>query len=264
MRMRSSDAGRSAIGTALKFWRSRRRLSQLELAMCADVSARHIAFLETGRANPSREMIVSLSEALAVPLRDRNALLHAAGFAPVYIARPLTDAALAPVRAAYEMLLDKHEPYPAILFDRHWTLVRSNRAAKAALALPGEPLNLVRLLAGNPATPQLIVNWGEVAHDMLDRLRLEARSTSGDPVLEELTALLQADPVFKSTTSPRRPPGSLFADVRIKTAHGEVCLFSTIAEFGTIDEITVRDLRIELFFPSDDHSRQVLIELSAL
>ncbi len=160
------------------------------------------------------------------------------------------------------MLLDKHEPYPAILFDRHWTIVQSNRAAKSALALSAEPFNLVRSLDGNPATPQLIVNWGEVACDLQDRLRLEARSAGADSVLEELIALLQADPVFKSTTSPRRPPGSLFANVRIMTPHGEVNLFSTIAEFGTIDEITVRDLRIELFFPSDDRSRQVLVELS--
>jgi transcriptional regulator with XRE-family HTH domain len=255
----------NAFGAAMKDWRARRRLSQLDLALTAGVSARHVAFLETGRSRPSREMVIALSEAMTVPLRERNALLTAAGFAPIYAERRLSDAALAPVRAAYEALLAKHDPYPAVLFDRHWTIVSTNVAARAVLGLPPQPegVNIIRMLAGNPLTPQLIANWPEVAHDLRDRLRLEARAQGHDPALEELIALMEEDPALARPRPQRRLESSPFVGARLKTERGEITMFSTIAEFGTVEDITVRDLRLELFFPADADSARVLTEIAS-
>lgn len=263
--MRANSAVADPFGAALKGWRARRRMSQLDLALTAGVSARHLAFLETGRSKPSREMVVVLCDAMDVPLRERNALLSAAGFAALYAARPLHDNALAPVRAAYEMLLQKHEPYPAILLDRYWNLLQANRAARSMLGLPAklEDINLVRMLACNPATPMLVANWLEVAHGFVDRLRLETAVAGGDPMLDHLISLLLTDPVFADGKSTGQTSSGPFIGARIRTAGGEVKLFSTIAEFGTVEDITVRDLRIELFFPADDDSRAVLMALDA-
>ncbi len=208
-------------------------------------------------------MVLVLAEALAVPLRERNTLLASAGFAALYVERRLSDAVLAPVRAACEALLDKHEPLPAFLFDRHWNILSANQASRRLLHLPErvEGLNIVRLLAGNPAAPQLVSNWVEVAHSMLDRLRLEARTFGPDPALDELMALVRSDPALRQPRPVRRT-GDPFIGSRIHTPLGEVVLFSTLAEFGTVDDITVRELRVELFFPADSESGRIL-ELAA-
>src|SRR5688572_16033262 len=178
------------VGPLLRSWRQRRHLSQLDLAVEADISARHVSFLETGRASPSREMLTRLCERLDVPLRDRNALLIAAGFAPVYPERSLDDPALKEARAALEMVLSGHEPYPALAVDRHWTLVAANQALMRFLMnIPPEllqpPVNVLRLTLHPQGFAPVIENFAEWRAHVLVRLRHQADVTA-DPVLEEL------------------------------------------------------------------------------
>jgi len=174
-------------GTHLKDWRRARRLSQLDLALMADVSARHVSFLETGRARPSRDMVLRLARTLEVPLKERNDLLSAAGFAPAYRARDLSDAELTPLRHAIEHLLAGHDPYPAYVLDRTWDLVDANVGARRLLGglLPADAPadarpNMVRLLLKPGPLRDAMVNWDEVARLTLLRLRREVRDTGGD------------------------------------------------------------------------------------
>lgn len=264
------SAPSESFGHALKGWRTRRRLSQLALALQAGVSARHIAFLETGRARPSREMVIGLAAAMDVPLHARNALLSAAGFAAIYAARPLDEGTLAPVRAALDQMLTHHDPYPGILLDRHWNLLQANQAATVLLGPllgDGPDRNVVRQLVGNPQTAETIINWSEVAGDLLTRLRLESVHAGGDSVLDALTALLSADPALARKTPPLRAASAgPFIGVRMRSGNTEIALFSLLAEFGAVDDITVRGLRLELFFPANDASAEALrgsVSLSA-
>src|SRR6185436_13787809 len=164
------------IGDHLREWRQRRRLSQLDLALEADISARHLSFLETGRAQPSRDMVLHLAERLEVPLRERNLLLVAAGFAPVFPERPLADRALQPARKAVELVLAGHEPYPALAVDRHWTLVAANKAVAPLLAgvdatLLKPPVNVLRLSLHPKGLARRIANLAEWRAHLLARLR---------------------------------------------------------------------------------------------
>ncbi len=258
----------TGFGPVLKRWRAHRRVSQLDLALEAGVSARHLAFLETGRARPSREMVVTLGAALDVPLRERNALLLAAGFAPAYPEHPLSAERLAPIRLACESLLARHEPYPGIQFDRHWNLLAANAAARRMFGLPDvvplgdAPINIVHLLVGHPAIGDLVANWPEVAHDFLARLRLEAANAGPDAELEALIGLLVASAPPHTGQGPVGPRANPFVVVHLKTPLGAIKMFSSIAEFGTVEDITVRDLRVELFFPSDPASAAVLEALA--
>lgn len=248
-------------GAALKAWRARRRLSQMELALTAGVSPRHVAFLETGRSQPSREMVIALAAAMDVPLAGRNDLMHAAGFAPAYRARPLSEPQLAPIRAAIDLLLANHAPYPGILLDRHWKLLEANPPAAVIfgpLLGDSDETNLVRRLLANPMTPELIVNWPEVARELLARLRLEAAHAGGDPTLDSLIGLLASDPVSLGLPTVPDSDRSPVIGVRIRTPLGEIALFSALVQFGTPDDITVRDLRLELFFPQDATTEKIL------
>jgi hypothetical protein len=198
-------------------------------------------------------------------LAERNRLLVAAGFAPQYTQRPLEDASLAPVRKAYDALLDKQEPYPAILFDRYWNLIAPNRAAQRLLGLPPagkEPLNLVRMLAGNPAAPKLVANWPQVAHHMVQRLQLELEAAGEDKELRALIDALKSDPALGQGRAVHDPAHGPFIGVVVRTPGQDIALFSTIAEFGTIEDITIRDLRVELFFPADAASEAALRRLA--
>src|SRR3954452_10411455 len=178
------------IGDLLRDWRQRRHMSQLALATEADVSARHVSFLETGRAQPSREMLLRLADQLEIPLRERNGLLIAAGFAPVYAERPLDDPALIAAREAVELVLAGHEPYPAIAVDRHWTLIAFNKSIPRLLTavdpeLLKPPVNVLRLsLHPNGLAPS-IINFGQWRAHLLERLRRQIE-VSGDPVLADL------------------------------------------------------------------------------
>ena len=197
----------SPVGELLRTWRQRRSLSQLELALEADVSARHLSFLETGRSRPSREMVIRLSDELEVPLRERNALLLAAGYAPVYAERPLDSPEMEPVRQAIERFLRAHEPYPAVVVDRYHNLVTANDALELLLdgvapELLAPPANGIRIALHPDGMAPRTLNLREWSAHLLDRLRREARFT-GDPELARLYDELPPTPGYTSPRSTR-------------------------------------------------------------
>ena len=246
--------------TELRQWRGRRRLSQLGLAGEAGVSSRHLSFLETGRARPSREMVLRLAEALDLPLEPRNSLLAAAGFAPFWPRRSLDDAALAPVRRALHRMLDRHAPYPGVLLDREWRLAAMNAPARRLFALsgfaPGDSL-----LATLPETgPGLIENWGEVGHHALVRLRAESRAAGGIDALDRAAARLAADPAV-SAHRPANPPQP-FVRTRYRAGDLRLSLFSTFAQVGMGEDILLSGLKLELMFPETPADEAVLEALS--
>lgn len=253
----------AAAGTLLREWRQRRRLSQLELALEADISTRHLSFVETGRARPSRELLMQLAQLLELPLRERNVLMVSAGFAPAFADRGLDAPELVAARAAVELVLGGHEPYPALALDRHWNLVLANRAAQRLLALvPAElrvaPINMMRLSLHPLGLGAVLSNLGEVRARMLHRLRRQV-ANSGDPVLLELLRELSALPEAPSNPPATRDPyAGVLLPVRLRLPLGEVTLFSTIATFGTAIEVTLSELMLESFFPADAASADVL------
>lgn len=245
-------------GEMLKSWRETRRLSQLALACEASVSARHISFLETGRSRPSRDMILRLSEVLAVPRAARNGFLCAAGFAPIYGAeRPDSDA-LQPVLAALSRLLDRHEPYPGVVLDGLWRLRDLNRPARHLFALAGlaEGDSLLDALADPGWGRGVVENWGEVGHHTMLRLRMESLHAGGVTELNETASRLASDPLVAAW----RPEGPLPPIVPTIYQVGDLrlSLFSTIAQFGSAEDIAVADLHIELMFPADEAARRAL------
>jgi transcriptional regulator with XRE-family HTH domain len=237
----------SPFGDTLKAWRARRHLSQLDLALDANVSARHISFLETGKARPSREMVLQLAETMGLPLRARNELLEQAGFVRAFAETGLDAETLGPIRTALTHMLASHMPFPAVIFDRHWTLIDANPAAKTLLApLLGAETNMVRLVATNPLARQMIANWTELMRDFAGRLRLEVARSGGDPILRELLELVKVD-----DEEPHTPSARPFIPVILRRGESTLSLMSMLAEFGTPRDITISDLRIELFFPAD-------------
>ena len=252
-----------SFGEQLREWRARRRVSQLQLALEANVSSRHISFLESGRAMPSRQMVQQLAQTLDVPLRARNGLLQAAGFASIYPETPLDDAALQPIRAAIGWMLDKHMPYPAMVFDRYWNLRGSNPVARTLFGFPDtdDPVNLLRAIIGNEAATSRFVNWPEILHHMRARIKLEVEASGGDPELVALLDLFATDPAIHEEVS--EPPGRALVCSRMRIGDDQVIsLFSTIAQFGTSEDITVNDLRLELFFPADRESETILEKIA--
>jgi transcriptional regulator with XRE-family HTH domain len=251
----TSDPG--PFGSALKAARAGRRISQLALALDAGVSARHLSFLESGRAMPSREMVLTLAEALALPLAQRNHLLNAAGFASAYPASPLASEAIAPFRAILKTMMDNHAPFPALLCDRHWNVLEASPSAAAMLAplLEGwqGPPNVFALTATHPRAAELIANLPEVLHESLERLALEQSLAGDDPVLADLIAMTRAAAArhpyrAARTRSPVLP-------VSYRGPAGLMSFLSVVAQCGTSDDVTVRDLRLELLFPADEATR---------
>ena len=254
---------RSRVGPLLREWRERRRLSQLDLALEAGVSSRHISFVETGRARPSARMVLQLSHHLDVPLRERNQLLLAAGYAPVYGQRGLDDGAMEPVRDTLELIMRGHEPYPAVVVDRHWGVVTANRAFAlltdgAAPELLAPPLNVLRLALHPDGVAPRIVNLPQLRETLLAWLRRQAVST-GDPALhalyEELVGLPGGEP----------PSGRLLDDevavpLRIRWRGSVLSFVSTITTFARATDITVAELAIESFYPTDAATAEALRE----
>jgi transcriptional regulator with XRE-family HTH domain len=248
-------------GELLRSWRRRRRLTQLELSLRADVSARHLSFLETGRSVPSREMVVHLAEHLDVPLRERNVLLAAAGYAPLYSETDLQAPEMASVRAAIERLLDSHEPYPAVVVDRWWNVVSANGTSVALLTegvaaeLLEPPVNVLRASLHPDGLAPRIRNLGEWRAHLLTRLRGQVEGT-GDPqlaaLLDELTSY--GDSALAATYH----YDGVVVPLRLRSSRGDLNLLSTVATFGTPNDITVADLSIESFFPSDESTRKLL------
>jgi len=251
------------VGIQLRDWRQRRRMSQLDLALEADISSKHLSFVETGRAQPSREMILHLSEQLAVPPREQNMLLLAAGYAPHFPARSLDDPSLSAARKAVELVLTGHEPFPAVAVDRHWTLVSANRMidpllASVAPALMEPPVNVLRIALHPEGIAPQIRNLPEWRHHLLHRLRQQIEA-SADATLIALMEELENYPAHAFTPPARQADyGGVAIPLQLETPAGLLSMFSTVTVFGTPIDITLSELAIEAFFPADDASAGIL------
>lgn len=266
---RAHRAAPQPFGEHLRHWRQRRRLSQLDLAQEAEISTRHLSFVETGRASPSREMVLRLSERLDIPLRERNALLVAAGFAPMYRERALDDPALAAARKAVELVLKGHEPFPALAVDRHWNMVAANAAVPHLLAgvdpaLLEGPVNVLRLSLHPGGLAPKIANLGQWRNHLFERLRQQVNAT-GDSVLAGLLEELRAYPLPEGATD-LTLDGELLGvamPFRFRTDAGVLNFISTTTVFGTPVDVTLQELAVESFFPADEFTTQALRALMA-
>ncbi|MCZ7435990.1 helix-turn-helix transcriptional regulator [Micromonospora sp. WMMC241] len=258
-------AGAASAGEALRRWRELRRLSQLELSVRAEVSTRHLSFVETGRSRPSREMVLRLADPLDLPLRERNRLLLAAGYAPAYPETALAAPRLAAVRAAVRRVLVGHEPYPAAVIDRGWHLVDANDSLavlteRVAPDLLAGRVNVLRVSLHPDGLAPHIVNLAEWRGHLLDRLARQVEST-GDVELAALEEELRGYP----GDGPDRAVGSSGPDgivvpLRLRHEGGELCFLGTVATFGTPLDVTVAELSIESFYPADERTAAVLRE----
>jgi len=250
------------VGDHLREWRIRRRMSQMDLALEAEISTRHLSFLETGRAQPSREMVLHLADQLEVPLRERNVILVAAGFAPVFAERRLDDPQLAAARRAVDVILKAHEPYPALVVDLRWNLVAANAAVAPLMAgvdpeLLAEPVNVVRLSLHPRGLAPRIANLGEWQAHMLERLRRQAELTA-DP---GLIALIEEIRGYPRPPAPDRRPedfGDVVIPLQLMVGDTMLSLFGTTTVFGTPVDITLSELTLETFFPADAATAEAL------
>lgn len=258
------------VGDLLREWRQRRRLSQLELALEADISTKHLSFLETGRAQPSRDMVIHLADRLAIPLRERNLLLVAAGYAPVFGERRLGDPALDAVRRAVDLVLAGHEPYPALAVDRHWTLVAANAAlppllAGCAAALLRPPVNVLRLSLHPGGLAPRIANLRDWRAHLLTRLdrQIDVTADAGLAALRDELAAYPAPRAAPGTHGRPRDAGGPVVPLELVTAGGRLSLIGTTTIFGTPVDVTVSELALESFFPADAASAETLRRLAA-
>jgi transcriptional regulator with XRE-family HTH domain len=255
------------VGALLREWRERRRLSQLDLSCDAGISSRHLSFLETGRARPSREMLLHLAEELKVPLRARNALLLAAGFAPAYAERSLDDPALAGARRSIDRVLQAHEPFPALVVDRGWRMVAANRALAPLLAgvapdLLQPPVNVLRVSLHPQGLGPRIANFAEWRAHILERLKSQAEATA-DPELKDLMTELAGYPAPAETAHATEDYGGVAVPLQVRTeALGLLSFFSTTTVFGTPLDITLAELALETFLPADARTADVLRRLA--
>jgi transcriptional regulator with XRE-family HTH domain len=249
-------------GEELRAWRQRRHLSQLELATEVDISTRHLSFMETGRSQASRAMVLRLAEQLDVPLRERNDLLAAAGFAPMYASRPFSDPSLHAVRDAVDLILKGHEPYPALLVDRHWTLVSANKAAQGFMIgvdpeLLKPPINVLRMSLHPNGNAPHIVNLAEWRTHVLSRLARDVEITA-DAGLAALLAELREYPGGEVKPA-HDHNGSVVVPIKLRTPQGAVLsFFSTTTVFGTAVEVTLSELVLEAFYPADEFTAAAL------
>jgi transcriptional regulator with XRE-family HTH domain len=261
------DAG---VGTILRHWRTTRRLSQLELALDADVSSRHLSYVETGRSQPSREMVLRLADALEVPLRERNALLVAAGYAPRYFETGLAAPEMAQMRAAIELILGQQEPYPAFLLDRHWNILMANQAAPRCtrFLLGAEPTesNMLRLCLHPDGLRPMMVNWEETAGDLIRHLHNQIAASPADERAKALLSEILAYPDIPErwrTRDAATPPTPLLTTI-FRKGGVELRFFSTITTFGAPHDVTLEELRIECSFPADEATASHCRELFSL
>jgi transcriptional regulator with XRE-family HTH domain len=257
---------RDSFGMHLRHWREHRRLSQLDLAQEARISTRHLSYVETGRAAPSREMVLRLVERLDVPLRERNALLVAAGYAPMYHQRALDDPALQTARGAVDLVLKGHEPYPALAVDRHWNQVAHNAVvpllrAGAKPALLQHPLNVLRLSLHPEGMAGRIVNLAQWRAHLLERLAQQIAAT-GDPVLKALRSELAAYPMADPGPTPTGDFSGVVVPLQLRTETGVLSFISTTTIFGTPVDVTLQELAVESFFPADAATAQALTALA--
>ncbi len=249
----------------LKHWRQHRSLSQLDLALMADVSQRHVSWLETGRSKPSREMVLRLTEAMEVPLRERNHLLSAAGFANMFTENQLDEPTMQPVLQVLSRMLESHEPYPAIVLDRLWNVVMQNKAADVLFEITGDPAELwagvgdkgdrnIALLSVHPnGLRQFISNWDTAGPVFLRRLKREALASGDQAIVEKYHELERAageELVDQAPSDPLLP----ILPLEFELGDFKLSLFTVISTFGTAQDITTDELRIETFYPTDEHT----------
>ena len=263
------DRVAAPFGRLLRHWRTLRHCSQLALALQAQVSARHLSWLETGKAQPSRAMVLRLAEQLDVPLRERNAMLTAAGFAPLYGDRPLSDPTLATVRGALQRLLDAHEPWPAFAVDRHWHLVAHNRLvpvlmASASPALLQPPINVLRLSLDPQGLAPVVANLPAWREHVLARLQRQIAAT-GDPELLRLLNELRALPLPPACASDEAagPLHDVAVPLTLKSPLGVLNFITTITVFGAPHDVTMAELAVETLLPADAATAATLRALHA-
>lgn len=254
-----------SLGDHLRSWRKRRRMSQLDLALEAGISQRHLSFVESGRSQPSRDMVLTLGHHLSLQPREQNRLLHAAGFAPVFTERSLDDPALAAARKAVDQVLSAHDPFPALAVDRYWTLVTANDIAAALMAgaapvLLEPPVNVLRLSLHPDGLAPAIVNYAEWREHVLRRLEQQIEG-SADPHLvalhEELSGYAAPQKGLSETE-----PNDVYVPLRLSSGFGELSFLSTTTVFGSPIDITVSELAIEAFFPADEDTAAALRNLA--
>ena len=254
------------IGDHLREWRRIRRMSQLDLALEAEISSRHLSFLETGRARPSREMVLRLSEQLDMPMRERNLLLTAAGFAPLFGERSLDDPARAGARRAIDLILAGHEPWPALVVDRHWNLIAANRGVAPLLAGVDPALlekpNVMRLALHPLGLAPRIVNLGEWRHHLIARLKRQAQ-TAGDRELDALVSELEAYPAPPISDARPEDLGGIAVPLKLLAGDRVLSFLSTTTVFGTAQDVTLAELTLETFFPADEATAEAVREMIA-
>ncbi len=249
---RRTPDSRPPFGSHLKDFRRLRGMSQLALAAAADVSPRHVSFVESGRSRPSRQMVLRLAESLDMPLRARNELLHLAGYAPAFPERRLDEPALAAISSIIEQMLKQHEPYPAFVIDRYWNVVRANATAGRLFAglMPEQPFNAVEMFLGPGPFRQVVENWEEVAWVTLNRLRRDAALAGRD---ERLNALLARAEELMADVEPPADADTSAPTVTSRLRMGEqvVETISTIASFNAARDVTLDELHVELIYPAN-------------
>ncbi len=255
------DGQHEMVGAQLRQWRQRRRISQFDLAGEADISSRHLSFIETGRSKPSRATVMRLADSLDLPLRNRNALLRAAGFAAVYPERSFDDPSLATARETVQRILDCQMPFPSLAVDRHWTLLASNAAVTALLEgvapeLLQPPVNVLRLSLHPDGLGRRIVNLAQWKRHLIERLRRQVEQ-SGDPVLEAMIDELLAFPA-PASSAPPEPVSDIVVPLILDTPDGRLSFLSTTTVFGTPIEVTMSEIAIESFLPADARTTAIL------
>ena len=266
----ATGGGEASLGRLLKDWRKRRGLSQLDLALTARTTQRHLSFIESGRATPSRDMILRLSQTMDVPLRQQNTLLLAAGYAPIWRERDLSAPDLVMVSTALDYMLGQHEPYPAFVVDRGWNLLRVNRGAvlltelllgPAPVDSAAEPVNLAVALMSSEGLRPFIANWEDVANYFLRGVAADAQADIAPEMLALLNRLLALPDVAALTEKP--PPAETQAPVLpmlFRRGDTSLSLFSTIATLGTPRDVTLEEVRVECLFPMDDATADLFRE----
>lgn len=262
---------KTSAGNLLRDWRQRRRLSQLALAVDADISQRHLSFVESGRSLPSRDMVLRLTEQLAVPLRERNSILVAAGFAPIYRDRPLGSPELAGARTVIQRILDGHDPHPALAVDRHWSLLAANKAVGMLLAgvaghLVAGPVNVLRVSLHPEGLASRVVNFREWRSHIFKRLSHEI-DVSADATLVALLDELKSYPVPFEGRTPRKSAGPSHSDIAVPlilaSERGPLSFLSTTTVFGTATDVTLSEVAIEAFFPADPETSTAMAAMAA-
>ena len=256
------------IGELIRKWRQRRRLSQLDLARDAEISTKHLSFLETGRAQPSRDMLLHLMERMVIPLRDRNVMLRSGGFAPSYQERAMEDPEFRQARRSIDLILDMHEPNPALAVDRHWTMVAANKAVANLIAgvdqmLLTPPVNVIRLSLHPAGLAPRIINLMEWRRHIIERLRQRIEMT-GDPNLADLVNEIRDYPRPPGQTGRLKPMDHEIVAVplQLATVHGLLSFHNTTTIFGTPVDITLSELTIETFLPADQATVAIMRQLA--